>query len=76
MRGADPEGGSEPAPGEPAPDILRAIRELDPEETALWTAAGAPRISVLEAALGRDVDQAERDTAWRAHTDAASTAAG
>ena len=64
---ARPRRGSEPKePPEGLSEVAAAIEELDPEDTSLWTAGGAPTVDALERVLGRDVSGAERDRAWAA----------
>ncbi len=46
--------------------IVSAVRGLDPDDKALWTRGGAPKVEAIETALGFDIDSAERDEAWAA----------
>lgn len=48
-------------------ELVDAIRTLDREDTSVWTKDGRPRVSALEATLGRDIRAAERDAAWDAY---------
>lgn len=41
-----------------------AVRGLDPDDKALWTQSGAPKVEAIEAVLKRDIDAAARDAAW------------
>lgn len=44
--------------------IVEAIATLDPADTALWLANGAPKAEVIAAITGWKVSAAERDAAW------------
>ena len=46
-------------------DIADQIAALDPEEKGNWTKAGPPKVEVLEAALGFQITEADRDNAWQ-----------
>lgn len=46
--------------------IVGVVRGLDPDDETLWTRAGPPKVEAIEAALGFDIDTAERDAAWAA----------
>lgn len=48
------------------PELVAAIRGLDPADAALWTSDGRPQVSALAAAVGRSVAAVERDAAWAA----------
>ena len=64
--GAGEEGpGSESGAGREA-RIAGVVRGLDPDDETLWTRAGPPKVEAIEAALGFDIDTAERDAAWAA----------
>lgn len=54
--------------------VVDAIESLDPEDTSLWTAGGAPTVDALERVLERDVSASERDRAWAAVQERRTTA--
>ena len=47
--------------------ILKAIGLLNAENPALWGQDGAPRVKALEAVLGFDISEDERNHAWEAY---------
>ena len=51
--------------GEAPVTLAAAIAAIDPDDSAAWLKGGAPQISALRKAAGRDdITAAERDTAW------------
>lgn len=54
-----------PATRQLADDIVEIIAALDPDDEQQWTKAGPPKVAVLEAALGFQITEADRDNAWQ-----------
>lgn len=53
-------------PEEKHAKLVQAISTLNPDDSAHFTDAGMPRVDVLMAALGMDVEGKEREAAWKA----------
>ena len=47
--------------------VATAIAQLDKSNASLWHKNGAPKRAALEAALGFDINDNERDQAWALH---------
>ncbi|MDF1622521.1 MAG: hypothetical protein P1V33_03505 [Pseudohongiella nitratireducens] len=49
--------------------IVQAIDQVDPNDTELWTKNKGPKVSAIEALLGKPITEAERDTAWQQYSE-------
>jgi|GEM_PF-2420639 len=47
--------------------IIDVITQLDPDDEDLWTDEGLPVVKVIEAELGADITEEQRDAAWKAY---------
>lgn len=47
--------------------IIDVITQLDPDDEDLWTDEGLPVVKVIEAELGADITEEQRDAAWKTY---------
>ena len=60
----DPKTGKLRRTDQDLPTIIQAIGALDATDATLFTQDGKPKVVAVEAILGYDISEADRDAAW------------